>query len=452
MEGLGLIPGTVKRFDASTGLRVPHIGWSGLSVRPGVPLLAGCERERLYFVHSFAAFGGASPAADAWTAATCDYGGPFVAAVAKGGVHAVQFHPEKSGSAGLGILNTFLSGKAGTASRPSPRSSPGSVSLPLARRVIACLDVRATDEGRLVCTKGAGYDVRDAADGGAVRNLGDPAEMAARYAAEGADEVTFLNITGYRDSPLDDAPMLQLLRSTSEAVFVPLTVGGGIRALTDGRGVSHTAVDVAAAYFRAGADKVSLGSDAVAAAEAYIAAGRVASGASSLEAISAKYGAQAVVVSIDPRRVFVAHASDTRHETLRSPRPGPHGETLCWYQCTVAGGREGRDISAQELAAAAEALGAGELLLNCIDEDGRGDGFDTQLIASVAARVSIPVIASSGAGSPQHFADVFGRTDASAALAAGIFHRNQVTIRQVKEAMVDANIPTRVEAPAAALV
>jgi glutamine amidotransferase/cyclase len=454
VEGLGIIPGAVRRFPDAPGLLVPHIGWNGVAASPRAPLLAGlaAEKSRVYFVHSYRAVPEAANAA--WVAGTTRYGGAdFVSVVARGGVAATQFHPEKSGAAGLGLLDRFLSGAAereAAAQQSSGASASASVSLgesaPLAKRVIACLDVRANDAGDLVVTKGDSYDVREksGADGeNAVRNLGKPVELAARYAAEGADEVTFLNITGYRDCPLADAPMLAVLRAASERVFVPLTVGGGIRDTVDGAGRAHTALAVAAEYFRNGADKVSIGSDAVAAAEAYYAAGAKRTGTSSIEAISEVYGAQAVVVSIDPRRVYVADAGACKHACVKALRPGPHGETHCWYQCTVSGGREGRDLGAVELARAVEALGAGEILLNCIDEDGQGNGFDTALVAAVSAAVRIPVIASSGAGTPAHFVDVFAKSAASAALAAGIFHRSEVSISDVKRHMDSQHIPTR---------
>ena len=130
----------------------------------------------------------------------------------------------------------------------------------LAKRIIACLDVRANDQNDLVVTKGDQYDVREM---GQVRNLGKPVELARRYYQEGADEITFLNITGFRDFPLEDMPMLEVLRQTSRKVFVPLTIGGGIRDFTDANGHRYSALEVAAEYFRSGADKISIGSDAV---------------------------------------------------------------------------------------------------------------------------------------------------------------------------------------------
>jgi len=135
---------------------------------------------------------------------------------------------------------------------------------------------------------------------------------------------------------------------------------------------------------------------------------------------------QAVVVSIDPKRVYVHSPEDAPCKTVLASFPGPNGEKYVWYQCTVSGGREARPIGAYEVAQAVEALGAGEILLNCIDKDGQGDGFELDLVRMVSDAVSIPVIASSGAGSPQHFLDVLRGTNASAALAAGIFHRQEV--------------------------
>lgn len=157
------------------------------------------------------------------------------------------------------------------------------------------------------------------------------------------------------------------------------------------------------------------------------------------------YGAQAVVVSIDPRRVYVADPQQCPHHTVCTGHPGPNGEQYCWWQCTVKGGREGRDLGAVELALAVQELGAGEILLNCIDKDGAASGFDLELVRTVADAVTIPVIASSGAGSPQHFSEVFHSTKAAAALAAGIFHRSEVDIADVKHHMQQEGIPTRTQ-------
>lgn len=431
VEGLGFIPGVIRRFDAE-GLSVPHMGWNGIRACRPSPLLAGHGGEKLYFVHSYRALREAGN--EDWVLALTDYGGEFVSVVEKGRVAGVQFHPEKSGAAGLAILGRFLAGDAGPA---LPAVQPQETRF--AKRIIACLDVRTNDQGDLVVTKGDQYDVREQ---GEVRNLGKPVDLARRYYEEGADEITFLNITAFRDSPLADQPMLEVLRRTSENVFVPLTIGGGIRAFTDADGRYYSALDVASEYFRSGADKVSIGSDAVYAVEQYLANGGP-TGTSSIEEIAHVYGNQAVVISVDPRRVYVRSPEDTRHHTVRTRFPGPDGEAYCWFQCTVKGGREGRDVDAVELARACEAMGAGEILLNSIDRDGSGAGFDLELIAAVRAAVRIPVIASSGAGRVEHFSEVFEATGVEAALAAGIFHRREVPIAAVKEHLRAAGTETR---------
>ena len=354
---------------------------------------------------------------------TTDYGERFVSAVQQGHIVATQFHPEKSGDTGLRLFRNFLEFE-GKAVRP-PRNPEKTR---LAKRIIACLDVRTNDRGDLVVTKGDQYDVREK---GEVRNLGKPVDLAGRYYREGADEITFLNITGFRDFPLKDLPMLEVLRQTSRNVFVPLTIGGGIRDYTDQSGRHYTALEVASEYFRSGADKVSIGSDAVLAVEETFKAGWTG-GRSSLEEISRVYGNQAVVVSVDPRRVYVNSPEKTGHPVIATEIPGPNGERYCWYQCTIKGGREGRDLDAVTLVRVCQELGAGEILLNCIDRDGTNLGFDLELINAVKAAVTIPVIASSGAGRAEHFYEVFTRTGAESALAAGIFHRGEVPIGAVK--------------------
>ncbi|XP_045813519.1 imidazole glycerol phosphate synthase hisHF, chloroplastic-like [Trifolium pratense] len=436
IKGLGLIPGTVGRFDSSNGFRVPHIGWNALQIAKESEILDDVGNRHVYFVHSYRAM----PSDDnkEWISSTCDYGDKFIASIRRGKVHAVQFHPEKSGDVGLSILRRFLYPKSNVAKK----TGEGKASK-LAKRVIACLDVRANDNGDLVVTKGDQYDVRENTKENEVRNLGKPVELAEQYYKDGADEVSFLNITGFRDFPLGDLPMLQVLRYTSENVFVPLTVGGGIRDFTDSQGRHYSSLEVAAEYFRSGADKISIGSDAVYAAEEYLRTG-VKTGKTSLEQISRVYGNQAVVVSIDPRRVYINNPNDVQFQTIKVSSPGPNGEEYAWYQCTVNGGREGRPIDAYELAKAVEELGAGEILLNCIDCDGQGKGFDVDLIKLISDAVSIPVIASSGAGVPDHFSNVFTKTNASAALAAGIFHRKEVPIQSVKEHLLKEGIEVRI--------
>ena len=265
-RGLGLIAGCVARLAPKDGSSVPHMGWNGVArareATGGVkviPALASLDdTSRVYFVHSYAAR--VEPANAAWVATVTDYGGErFISSVARGAIVATQFHPEKSGALGLSVFENFLRSAAASVTSGSPlQPLAQNVSPPLsnasddaaereamdsktymqlldatvttphthvARRIIACLDVRSNDAGDLVVTKGDQYDVREKVDeGGGVRNLGKPVELCARYYDEGADEVCFLNITAFRAEPLGDEPMLKVLELSSSRVFVPLTV------------------------------------------------------------------------------------------------------------------------------------------------------------------------------------------------------------------------------------
>ncbi len=428
IKGLGLIPGTVKKFDID--LSVPHIGWNGINIKKPTHAFKGLRGdEKFYFVHSYHVV----PEKDSPILTTTDYAMEFVSSIQKGNILATQFHPEKSGDAGLLVLKNFL--ESGY-EKAVPSYITGKTKL--AKRIIACLDVRSNDHGDLVVTKGDQYDVREEGD---VRNLGKPVELAERYYNDGADEITFLNITGFRDFPLEDMPMIKVLMLTSKNVFVPLTIGGGIRDYTDKNGKRYTALEVADEYFRSGADKISIGSDAVLIVEEYLRTGKK-TGKSSIEQISKVYGNQAVVISIDPRRIYESSPDNVKHKVIETEIKGPNGEKYCWYQCTIKGGREGRDVDAVTLAQVCEKLGAGEILLNCIDKDGTNSGFNIELINSVKDAVSIPVIASSGAGCSEHFIEVFSKTKAESALAAGIFHRKEVPIGEVK-AYLDGKVEIR---------
>ena len=426
VSGLGLIPGHLERFE-STDKSVPHIGWnsaelSSVTSRTQGCLYGLCNDSKYYYVHSYAVpyYEGQLEKAG-WTVATTKYGSDhFVGAIARGRVFATQFHPEKSGVAGLRVLKAFLDARVWSVC-PSPSTLQAKQGL--TRRVIACLDVRTNDKGDLVVTKGDQYNVREKDETASVRyirNLGKPVDMARKYYEQGADEITFLNITSFRNCPLADLPMLEVLRRASEYVFVPLTVGGGIRDTLDANGTVTPALDIASLYFKSGADKVSIGSDAVIIAEEYFRNGRRPLGKSAIETISAAFGNQAVMVSVDPRRVYVGSPAETHHHTFQTIYPNSLGQTYCWYQCTIRGGREGRDLDVHQLVTAAEALGAGEILLNCIDRDGSNNGFDLELINDVKKAVRIPVIASSGAGNPLHFGEVFQATSTDAALGAGM--------------------------------
>lgn len=528
VRGLEILELDLAKFDTADALfraqgvikSVPHIGWNSVAELTGRAVAAtaadgaeGAEASctlyginttnKYYFVHLYAAIlRGAGEleryAADGWDFALADYGSErFVAAAARGNVFATQFHPEKSGVAGLKVLKSFLEGrKYGKVARGDLQTQRAGVERTLGgllRRVIACLDVRLNEVGDLVVTKGDQYDVREAAAGpdvaaeaaaaasggidslgkptaagdaagaaasaaagaGTIRNLGKPVDLATRYYQQGADEVTFLNITSFRNSPLEDLPMLQVLSKAAETIFVPLTVGGGIRDMTDpATGRVVPAVEVAHLYFRLGADKVSIGLDAVRIAESYYARGGRGDGTLSIETILATFGVQAVVILVDPRRRYVSDPSETTMQCIRisdAARYGPAGQQYCYYQVTLQGGRQTHELGALELCVACERLGAGEILLNLIDHDGAGQGFNLELLRQVKLQVLIPVIASSGAGTPAHFAEVFGMdVGIDAALGAGLFHRNEYSVNDVKrylqqEAKMDVRLEEAVE-------
>lgn len=426
IPGLGIIPGRLTKLS-DVEKSVPHIGWNSALI-PGDR--SGQQRcfnglrydSKYYYVHSYAVpYEQGCLEQQGWLVAIARYGSEdFVAAIGRENVFATQFHPEKSGGAGLRVLQAFLNGHRLEYLNDVWLEEPQQG---LTRRIIACLDVRSNDEGDLVVTKGDQYEVREKADTiarGQVRNLGKPVDLARMYYEQGSDEIAFLNITSFRNCPVADLPMLEILRQTSKNVFVPLTIGGGIRDTVDVDGVEVSALKIATLYFQSGADKVSIGSDAVQAAEDYHKNGKILTGITAIESISAAYGNQAVVVSVDPRRVYVQSPKETTHHTIKTEFPGVLGEEYCWYQCTVNGGREGRDVDVRQLVTAVEAMGAGEILLNCIDRDGTNAGFDLELIDDVKKSIKIPVISSSGAGKPDHFNDVFTRTTVDAALGAGM--------------------------------
>ena len=249
----------------------------------------------------------------------------------------------------------------------------------LTKRIIACLDV---DAGRVV--KGTQFvNLRDA---------GDPAELAAAHSSAGADEVVLLDITATHQKR---AALLDTVRRTARELFIPLTVGGGVRTLRD-----------AAAIFEAGADKVSINSAAI-------------SDPSLISCVAERFGSQAVIVAIDAKRTGQA------------------------FEAFTSGGRIATGKDAVLWAKDAESRGAGEILLTSMDRDGTGRGFDCELTQSVSKAVRIPVIASGGAGSAGDFIQVFLEGAADAALAASIFHFGLSSIRDLKQELRDAGIPVR---------
>lgn len=251
----------------------------------------------------------------------------------------------------------------------------------LAKRIIPCLDVR---DGKVV--KGINFV--------GIKEVGDPVECAADYDRQGADEIVFLDITATHEGR---STMLEVVKNTAKKVFVPLTVGGGIRTIDDFRDT-----------LRAGADKVSVNSSAV-------------KNPVLISEASELFGSQCVVVAIDAKR----------------KEDGS-------FTVVVNGGRIDMGIDAIEWAKKAEELGAGEILLTSMDTDGTKNGFDIELLNAVCGVVKIPVIASGGCGKLEHFSEVFEKTNASAALAASLFHYKELTVRQVKEHLKKHKIPTRI--------
>lgn len=250
----------------------------------------------------------------------------------------------------------------------------------LAKRIIPCLDVR---DGRVV--KGVNFvNIRDA---------GDPVELATYYSNQGADEIVFLDITATSDARNTVADVVE---RTAAQVFVPLTVGGGIRTLDDFQRL-----------LRAGADKISVNSAAV-------------KDPTLISRAAERFGSQCIVLAIDAR--------------LR-----PEG----WYEVVVAGGRTPTGMDAVEWAKKGQELGAGEILLTSMDADGTRAGFDLEMTRAITEAVSIPVIASGGCGGLEHFAEVFEQTGCDAALAASLFHFGELTVPQVKSYLKEQGIPTR---------
>jgi len=250
----------------------------------------------------------------------------------------------------------------------------------LAKRIIACLDV---NEGRVV--KGIQFEQ--------LRDAGDPAELAVAHSAAGADEIVLLDITATAESR---NTLLDTVRRTANQLFIPFAVGGGIRSLED-----------AAAVLDCGADKVAMNSAAIAKPEV-------------ISKVAERYGSQAVVVAIDARQ-----------------------HTPMSWEVYVWGGRKPTGIDAQQWAIQAEQLGAGEILLTAMDRDGTQTGFDCALTRTIATSVRIPVIASGGAGQPQHFVEVFQEGAADAALAASVFHFGLKSVEAIKQMLREAGIPVR---------
>jgi cyclase len=270
--------------------------------------------------------------------------------------------------------------------------------MPLTKRVIPCIDVDIDDDGEAAVYTGVNFEE--------LEYTGDPVEMAKAYNEAGADEFVFLDITASAEGR---ETMLDTVRRVADEVFIPLTVGGGIRTRAD---IKET--------LRAGADKVSINTAAIQNPEL-------------IEAGARAFGNQCIVISVDARRRF--DESGEQYVTV-------DGES-CWFECTIKGGREGTGVDVVEWAGEAERRGAGELFVNSIDADGTKEGYDLPLLQAVCDTVSTPVIASSGCGEPRHAYEAFAEAGADAALAASIFHFGEYSIQETKAYLDERGVPVR---------
>ncbi|MHA1129858.1 MAG: imidazole glycerol phosphate synthase subunit HisF [Candidatus Helarchaeota archaeon] len=267
----------------------------------------------------------------------------------------------------------------------------------LAKRIIPCLDMT---NGRVV--KGVQFvNIRDA---------GDPPELAVLYEQQGADEIIFLDITASHEQR---DILIDVVNRTSDQLFIPFTVGGGIRTLKDIQEI-----------LRAGADKITINTTAVKNPEV-------------IKEASRAFGSQCIVSAIDAKRVYLRGTDQQDHITLDTPE-GP-----CWWEVYIFGGRKSTGIDAIKWAQKVEELGAGEIMLTSMDYDGTKDGYDIPLTKEVVKTTNIPIIASGGAGTIQHIKDAFLKTDCSAALAASIFHFREINIQDLKNELQKSNIPIR---------
>jgi imidazole glycerol-phosphate synthase subunit HisF len=271
----------------------------------------------------------------------------------------------------------------------------------LRKRVIVCLDVR---DGRVV--KGIRFED--------LRDVGDPVELAQRYEREGADEVVFLDISASAEAR---GTLLDVVRRTAENLFVPLTVGGGIGDVSD-----------IALALRAGADKVSINTAAVTRPELITEAAQ-------------RFGSQCIVASIDAR-VEKRQIELMAHPEGAARQAGP-ASPPSWFRVFTHGGRNATELDAVEWARRCAELGAGEILITSIDQDGRRKGYDLELTARISEAVDVPVIASGGAGTAEHVRDAFLLADADAALLAGILHDGVTTVRALKGFLAAAGISVR---------
>ncbi|RLI05292.1 imidazole glycerol phosphate synthase subunit HisF [Candidatus Bathyarchaeota archaeon] len=274
----------------------------------------------------------------------------------------------------------------------------------ICRRIIPCLDCDlAIPEGRVV--KGVEFKQ--------IRYAGVPWQLAKKYYEDGADEIVFLDITASHEKR---ETMVHIIEKTSENVFVPLTVGGGIRTVEDARKV-----------FNAGADKVSVNTAAI-------------KNPNLINQLAKHFGSQACVVAIDAKRRYVKSPRDAEDKIVVETPEG-----FCWFECSIYGGRQFTGLDALKWALEVEQRGAGEILLTSMDKDGTVEGYDIPLTKAVSEMVNIPVIASGGCGTLEHIYEVFNKTQATAALAASIFHYGTYRVKEVKEYLAKKGVTVRLE-------
>jgi imidazole glycerol phosphate synthase glutamine amidotransferase subunit len=370
IAGIGLLPGTCRRLP--DGVRVPHLGWNRVDPDPSCRHVKTMEAA---FANSFAL----RDAPSGWVAAWTTHGARFVAALERGAVLACQFHPELSSHAGRELVRRWLVAgglRVGPATGAVP--APPSRGTGLAVRLVPCLDVK---DGRVV--KGVRFT--------GLRDAGDPAEQAAIYEAQGADEIVVLDIAA---APESRATQVETVRRVREVLGIPLTAGGGVRSVEDARRL-----------LAAGADKVSVNSAAVARPRL-------------LAELAREFGRQCVVLAVDARR------SGKRWEAL------------------VMGGRQRAERDAVEWARHGTALGAGEILLTSWDRDGTRDGCDVELVRAVCSAVTVPVIASGGIGTRAHVAAALA-AGAEAVLAASVFHDGDETVAAIKADLAGRGVRVR---------
>lgn len=382
VTGLGAIPDRVTRI-AAEGWTTPQMGWNRVHATSGAALLAD---QWVYYANSYRLE--RIPAG--WEGAMSEYGGPLVAAIERGRVLACQFHPELSGPAGLALMERWVTGAPaanGLVTSDTNRASPV--------RIIPCLDVR---DGRVV--KGVKFQN--------LRDAGDPVQHAAEYERQGADELVMLDVSATPEGRKTAAETISKIR---RVLSIPLTVGGGVRAIDD-----------AGRLLDAGADKVGVNTAAVERPEL-------------IAELAQKFGRQCVVLAIDAAMVDGAH--DDRHD---------HNHAVTW-EVVVQSGKVRTRIDAPVWAERGVELGAGEILLTSFDRDGTGEGYDLDLLRAISSSVRVPVIASGGARTAEHLSAAIG-AGAHAVLAASIFHDGVHTVGEIKRELAGLGVSVRRETTA----